>query len=142
MLGIVKLVTNVGQFDREVCKSTFKDYIDFSKSWGMAHHHKTHFKADRPVYLGSTILELSKLRMFEFYYKTFKLLWEGKGANCSLLYTDTDSYICNVTYPLGVQGDSYKDMQDIREELDTSGYSPTHPFFTTTYCEMEKKDLF
>ena len=45
---------------------------------------------DKPIYLGFTVLELSKLLMYEFYYKTLEPFWQNK---VQLLYMDTDSFV-------------------------------------------------
>jgi hypothetical protein len=45
---------------------------------------------DKPLYIGSTILDLSKLRMHHFFDKLRKVV------RCKLLYTDTDSLIIQV----------------------------------------------
>ena len=45
---------------------------------------------DKPIYLGFTVLELSKLLLYEFYYNTLKPFWKEK---MQLHYMDTDSFI-------------------------------------------------
>ena len=43
-----------------------------------------------PIYIGTSILDLSKLFMFDYYYNNLKLKYKD---NVSLLYMDTDSFI-------------------------------------------------
>lgn len=43
---------------------------------------------NKPVYIGQTILDLSKLVMYDFHYNFMKKLYED---NIKLLFTDTDS---------------------------------------------------
>ena len=45
---------------------------------------------DKPIYLGMSILDLSKVHMYSFYYDVFK---EKYKENIRLIYTDTDSYV-------------------------------------------------
>ena len=45
---------------------------------------------DKPTYFGFTVLELSKLLMFEFYYKRLEPYWQNK---VHLHYMDTDSFV-------------------------------------------------
>ena len=45
---------------------------------------------DKPIYLGFTVLELSKLLMYEFYYNKLQPYWK---QTIQLHYMDTDSFI-------------------------------------------------
>ena len=45
---------------------------------------------NKPVYIGVSILELSKLHMYQYYYDVMKKKYDDK---IKLLYTDTDSFI-------------------------------------------------
>ena len=45
---------------------------------------------NKPVYLGLSILELSKVEMYEFWYDFVKLKYEEKAKLC---YMGTDSFI-------------------------------------------------
>ena len=42
---------------------------------------------NKPIYVGCTVLELSKLAMYKFYYDFVK----KKCKKCVLLFTDTDT---------------------------------------------------
>jgi hypothetical protein len=83
-------------------------------------------KLDKPVFIGLTVLELSKLTLYKFYYDYFKL----KYPDAVLLYTDTDSLIINVPTE-----DIYKDMETELEHYDPSDYPKDHPL----YSEENKK---
>ena len=48
---------------------------------------------NKPVYLGSSILDLSKTVMYEFWYDYVKPKY---GANAKICYMDTDSFIVHV----------------------------------------------
>ena len=45
---------------------------------------------NKPIYLGLSILEISKLLMYEFWYDYMKPKY---GGNVKLCYMDTDSFI-------------------------------------------------
>ena len=45
---------------------------------------------NKPVYLGLSILEISKIVMYEFWYYYVKLKY---GEKAKLCYIDTDSFI-------------------------------------------------
>ncbi|CAG2200881.1 unnamed protein product [Mytilus edulis] len=79
---------------------------------------------DKP--LGQAILDYSKQLMYSFYYDVANELWEKN----ELVASDTDSMILSVKTK-----DIYKDMEEIIDELDTSGYPKDHPL----YSEKNKK---
>lgn len=53
--------------------------------------HKSELMFNKPLYIGMSILDISKLTMFNFHYG-FMIPKMGL-SNCKLLYTDTDSFI-------------------------------------------------
>ena len=71
---------------------------------------------NKPLYLGKTILDLSKMLMYEFWYDYLKPIY---GDNIKLCYMDTDSFII-----CGETDDFYKDISnDVNKWFDTSSYS-------------------
>ena len=93
------------------------------------HMQKTRLVLNKPVYTGMTILENSKVLMYDFYYNHLKAKY---GDKCELIYTDTDSL------PLEIQmEDVYRDMQKAPWLYDISN-SPKDHF---PYCEVNKKAL-
>ena len=73
---------------------------------------------NKPIYAGFSILETSKLLMYEFFYGYLK---KNYGERCKLIYTDTDSFIIEVETE-----DFYKDMQKNKDMFDTSDYPIDH----------------
>ena len=51
---------------------------------------KTKLKKNKPIYLGMSILNISKTRMYEFWYDYIKPKFQDKAK---LYYTDTESFI-------------------------------------------------
>ena len=51
---------------------------------------KIKVKTNKPVYLGLSILEISKISMYEFWYNYIKPKYQD---NARLCYMDTDSFI-------------------------------------------------
>ena len=51
---------------------------------------KVWVKINKPIYLGQTILDISKTHMYEFWYDYIKPKY---GDNATALYMDTDSFI-------------------------------------------------
>ena len=54
---------------------------------------KTEVFMNKPVYLGQAILDLSKIKMYDFYYDYLKPKYDDKVKLC---YMDTDSFIIHV----------------------------------------------
>ena len=89
--------------------------------------HKSRLLLNRPVYVGMSVLDLSKHLMYDFYYNELKKQY---GEHCQLLYTDTDSLLLEIKTE-----DVYKDMGANADLYDTSDYPKDHP----QYSEENKK---
>ena len=84
---------------------------------------KTKVKINKPIYLGLSILEISKLLMYEFWYDYMKPKY---GDNIKLCYMDTDSFIMNIKTE-----DFYKNIaNDVEKRFDTSNYEVDRPLST------------
>ena len=76
---------------------------------------KTQILMSKPVYLGFSMLDLSKTTMSEFWYDYIKPKYCEKAK---LYYMDTDHLIVHVKID-----DIYKDIaEDVETEFDTSNY--------------------
>ena len=76
---------------------------------------KTKVKMNKPIYLGLSILEISKTLMYEFWYDYMKPKYND---NVKLYYMDMDSFIMNIK-----TNDFYKDISnDVENGFDTSNY--------------------
>ena len=81
---------------------------------------KTKVKMNKPIYLGLSILEISKILMYEFWYDYMKPKYND---NVRLCYRDTDSFIMNIK-----TNDFYKDISDdVDNRFDTSNYEVKRP---------------
>ena len=54
---------------------------------------KTFAKMIKPLYLGMSILDISKTLMYEFWYNYIRPKYGGKMKLCS---TDTDSFVVHI----------------------------------------------
>ena len=81
---------------------------------------KTQITMNKPVYLGVSILDLSKTVMYEFWYNYLKPKY-GRRAN--LCYMDTGSFIVHVKTDY-----IYKDIaEDIKTRFNTSNFEIDRP---------------
>ena len=81
---------------------------------------KTQILMNKPVYLGLSILDLSKTLMYEFWYGCVKPKY---GENAKLCYMDTDSFIVHVK-----TDDIYKDIAEaVEARFDTSSFQIDRP---------------
>ena len=81
---------------------------------------KTGILRDKHVYLEFSILELSKILMYEIWYDYVKPKY---GKKAKLCYMDTDSFIVYIK-----TDDIYKDIaEDVKTRFDTSNYEIDKP---------------
>ena len=81
---------------------------------------KTKVKMNKPIYLGLSVLEISKILMSEFWYDYMKPKY---GHNVKLSYMDTDSFIMTIK-----TNDFYEDIaNDVKNRFDTSNYEVNRP---------------
>ena len=83
----------------------------------------------KPIYVGMSVVDLSKWLMYDFYYNHLKKTY---GNLVKMCYTDTDSVIIHVT-----TADISTDMLQDLDDYDTSNYQADHPLFSTA----NKKDI-
>jgi hypothetical protein len=79
---------------------------------------RTNVTLNKPIFLATTVLEISKLVIYEFYYD---VLLPKFGENVKLVYQDTDSFVLEISCL-----DLYKELETISQHLDTSNYPPDH----------------
>ena len=76
---------------------------------------ETEILINKPIYLGLSTLELSKILMYEFWYDYVKLKY---GEKVKLCYMNTNSFI-----PYIKTDNIYKDIaEDIKTRFDASNY--------------------
>ena len=116
----VKLVNTGEQFKKLTAKPNYESRKIFNENLVSVHMKKTSLTMNKPVYLGMSILDLSKIVMFDFHYQYIKPKY---GKQAKLLFTDTDSFL----YEIQTE-DFYKDISgDVKDRFDTSDYPEGHP---------------
>ena len=86
----MKLVTSEKRGKRLVSEANYHSCKKFSDHLMAIEMKKTMIKMNKPLYLGASILDISKALMYKFWYDYFKPRY---GDKVKLCYTDTDSYI-------------------------------------------------
>ena len=86
----IKLINNDIDL-RCVSKPNFVSQKIFDKNFVAVHQIKPVLKLNKLIYVGFSILELSKLFMYKFHYDYVKNKFDAK-----LLFTDTDSLVCKM----------------------------------------------
>ena len=116
----IKLVNDRKKAEKLSAKPNFKHCNIFSENLVAIHTKRTELKFDKPVYLGMSILDISKTLMYDFHYNYIK---RNYGNEAKLLFTDTDSLM----YEIETE-DFYKDISaHVKDRFDTSNYPPDHP---------------
>ena len=119
----IKLVTTDKRRNQLVSEPNYHKTKWFSGNLLAIGMKKTKIKMNKPVYLGLSILKISKTLMYEFWYDNMKPKY---GGNLKLCYMDTDSFIMHIK-----TGDYYKDIaNDVEKRFDTSNYEINRPLPT------------
>ena len=82
----VRLVNNAEGFLKYTSSPTYIAYKSFGKGYTAIHEVKPVLILNKPIYVGFTVLDLSKWKMYDFHYNFIK-----KNFDAELLFTDTDS---------------------------------------------------
>ena len=82
----IRLVNNEKDFLKYTSRPTYVTHKLFDKDFAAIHEIKPVLVLNKPIYVGFTVLELSKWMMYDFHYNFIK-----KNFNAELLFTDADS---------------------------------------------------
>ena len=116
---IVRLVKNQKDFLKYTSRPTHITHKIFGKNYAAIHEIKPVLTLNKPIYVGFTVLELSKWLMYDFHYSFIK-----KHFDAELLFTDTDS----LTYEIKSE-DIYEEFFKHKHLFDFSNYPKDSKFF-------------
>lgn len=115
-----------GSFDVDECKkylasSSLDEFRIINENFSIFKLKKLNLRLDKPIYVGFSVLELSKLHMYNLYYNFFK---EHYKNDVQLIYCDTDSLYLEISTK-----DIRKDLKENRFQniLDLSNFPLEHP---------------
>ena len=119
----IKLVKSDKKINKLVSEPSFHTMKLIDKNLAIIEMRKVKVKMNKPIYLGLSILDLSKITMHEFWYDYVKIKYQDRARLC---YMDTDSFVVNIKTK-----DFYKDIsQDVNKRFDTSNYTFDRPLPT------------
>ena len=111
----IKLVTTDEKRNKLVSGPNYHTTKRFSENSLAIEMKKAKVKMNKPIYLGMSILDISKTLMYKFWYNYFKPKY---GDRAKLCYTDTDSFIIHI-----ITEDFFEDISnDVEAWYDTSNY--------------------
>ena len=89
----IKLVTTDEKRNKLSSETNYHTPKHFSENLLAIEMKKTKVKMNKPIYLGMSILDISKTLMYELWYDYLKPKYGDKVKQC---YTDTDSFIVHI----------------------------------------------
>ena len=116
----IKLVTTESRRNYLVSEPSYHYIKFFTENLLTIEMRKTQILMNKSVYLGLSILNMSKIVVYEFWYDYVKPKY---GENAKICYMDTDSLIVHVK-----TDDIYKDIaEDIETRFDASNFEIDRP---------------
>ena len=116
----IKLVTTDKKRSKLVSEPNYHIINLISEDLSIIEMKKTKVKMNKPIYLGLSILEISKILMYEFWYDYIKPKYND---NAKLCYMDMDSFIMNIK-----TNNFNEDIaNDVENRFDTSNYEVNRP---------------
>ena len=68
----MRLINNAEDFSKYTSKPTYITHKVFGKYYAAIHEIKPVLKLNKPIYVGFTVLDLSKWKMYDFHYNFIK----------------------------------------------------------------------
>ena len=98
----MKLVTTDKRRNQLASEPSYHAKNDFPENLMAIEMKKTKVKMNKPIYLGMSILDISKTLMYQFSYDYIKPKYQDRAKLC---YMDTDSFVIHI-----INEDFYKDI--------------------------------
>jgi len=117
----IRLIADPAKLRKAVSKPSYREAKIINPDLVMVRAARQKVLLNKPIAVGFCILELSKLTMYQFFYDYLKPKYQER---CVLLFTDTDSFCCQIETP-----DLYKDMSEAMDLFDTSNFDTDHPLY-------------
>ena len=130
----VKLINNAKDYVKCISKPSFVSQKIFSKNFVATQEIKPVLTLNKPIYVGFSILDLSKYLRYECHYKYIKSKFDAK-----LLLTSTDSLVYEIKTK-----DVYEDFYQDKNLFDFLDYPLDSKFFDPDNKKVigKMKDVF
>ena len=130
----VRLVNNEKYFLKYTSKPTYITHKFLGKDHAAIYEIKPVLIVNKPIYVGFTVLDLSKWKMYDFHYNFIK-----KNFGAELLFTDTDSLFYEIKSENG-----YEEFFKWKDLFVFSNHSKDSMFFNETNKKVigKMKDEF
>ena len=127
----IKLINNKKKAIELTRKLNYNSWTWFSENLVAIHMNRIKLYFNKPIYIGMSILDISKTLIYSFHYKYMIPKFK---ENQQLLFTDTDSLCYEIK-----NVDFYKEIKpDINSRFDTSDYPKNNKF---GFPQVNKKVL-
>ena len=123
----IRIIKHEKDINQHVSRPAYINYVYVGKRLVPIQEKKKILTLNKPIYVGYTVLELSKLELYKFHYEFMK----DKVDIFSLILTDTDSFIYDINKRF------YEMMHEHKEFFDLSNYHKNSKYF----CIVNKKVL-
>ncbi|XP_044739967.1 uncharacterized protein LOC123301296 [Chrysoperla carnea] len=104
-----------------IAKPNFHSMMVLDNDVSIVEMKKSQIRFNKPIYIGFTILDISKTFVYDFHYNY--MYQRYNPTNVRLLYTDTDSLIYSVR-----NTDVYEVMKQDINRFDTADYAPDNVY--------------
>ena len=119
--------TNIDQIIKRQSKLSFKGIVNHYSEFSVYKFDKEKTVFDKPIYMGFSVLELSKLLMYEFYYHKLQPYYNTRSdADVKLHYMDTDSFILSIKTE-----DLINDLEYFKDDFDFSELDENHELYNS-----------
>ncbi|EFP09702.1 hypothetical protein CRE_21850 [Caenorhabditis remanei] len=120
----VKVLSDMDKVMKLAGSNNFKQRHIINDNMILVEMTQKSIKLDKPIYVGMSILDLSKYLMYEFHYD---VMLPKYGNNLKLCYQDTDSFIYEIK-----TDDVYEDINSMNEYFDLSDFPKDHKLHDVT----------
>lgn len=129
----IKVARNEDDLMKWTSDPAFKSFSLIAEDFATVSLDLKEIKWDKPTIVGACILDLAKAFMFHFHYNVMK-----PNFDCSLLYSDTDSFI----YEIRGCDDFYETLAEkpnVLKEFDFSNFPVNHKMFDDSQARVTLK---